>query len=99
MITAVTPLTALASLGLCLGTGIWVGYRWALASKKLDAVIDHALAKVDSDWEDEVPTRRRDEVPCRCLADDPWSRAAATKPKPKDWDWDWEAEKWWGRNA
>lgn len=85
---------ALASLAVCLGTGIWIGYRYALQSKALQAAIDHALAKVDTDWEDEVPARRSGPAVCACLADDPWSRAAA-RHAAKDWNWD--AETWWGK--
>lgn len=94
----VSLFAGLASLGLCLATGIWVGYRYAVESRRMDAVIAHALAKADTDWEDEVPCRRPDPHPvCACLSSDPWSRAASGKADP-DWG-DWEVDKWWGRNA
>ena len=82
ILTNISPATGLASLGLALATGIWIGYRYALESKKMDAVIAHALDGVDTSWEDEAPapTPARDwnwdvenwwgkTSPCPCGAD------------------------------
>lgn len=83
--------TALASLGLCLVTGIWVGYRYALESQKMRAVIDHALDTVDIRAEDVA------------LAPRAWSRNtvagyADTALAPAR-DWNWDAELWWDKHG
>lgn len=66
----VDPWTGLASLLLCLATGAWVGYRWALESRRFDAVIEHTLAGLDLTPEDETERHPA----CPCLYDDPWTR-------------------------
>lgn len=50
--------TGLAGLVLSLVIGVWAGYRYALESKKMDAVIAHALDGMDTSWEDEAPASR-----------------------------------------
>lgn len=47
----ITVPTALAGLMLCLTTGVWCGYRYALASRRLDAVLDHTLSRLDAERE------------------------------------------------
>lgn len=97
-IQTVSPLLALVALGLCLATGVWVGYRYARESKTMQALIAQALERADTDWEDETPCRRPDPHPvCACLGEDPWSRAAHRKDQHQAGGYkdDWNVESWW----
>lgn len=49
----------LAVLALCLAVGVWVGHRLARESARMDRLLDEALRRADTDWEDEAPVRPR----------------------------------------
>lgn len=92
--TTIDLIPGLAGLAVASVLGVWVGYRWAMSSRKFDAILDRTLAQLDLTPEDEAPCRRPDPHPvCACLAGDPWSRAADRKPRRGDDDWG--VESWW----
>lgn len=86
------------ALGACFGGGMYGGYRYAIATRELDALMAQSLAQLDLTPEDEAPHRRSDPQPfCACLAEDPWSRHAMKVSEDKTGDW--SADLWWGKNS
>lgn len=73
------------ALLICFGLGVFAGYRYAVASRELDALMARTLAQLDLTPEDEAPCLRPDPHPvCACQG----------KSHPKD---DWSVESWWLR--
>lgn len=47
-------LSGVAALLFCLGTGVWIGFRFARESTKMTAIINRAADTGDDDWETEM---------------------------------------------
>jgi len=58
MTTSGLLVAGLAGLGLAMATGAWLGYRYAVASRRLDAILIQALDTLDTRPEDETPAPR-----------------------------------------
>jgi hypothetical protein len=59
----VEPLIGILGLLICLSVGVWIGYRYATESRRVDAIIDHTLSRLDAEREyDELRAWQRQEA-------------------------------------